>query len=104
MVGNAADDILVGGYTNCDANEAALQSILATWNSNSSDQARTAVLQAAGFVYRLVADHLVRDEYTPDSLTDSAGSDWIFANTDWNTGHDVITDLGNNETATDTDS
>lgn len=77
LVGDAGDDILIGGYTSYDNNETALREILGRWEGNGSYQAREAALQSANFQYRLIADQSVFDDNAVDELTGSAGSDWF---------------------------
>jgi hypothetical protein len=43
----------------------------------------------------------VFDDGATGELTGAAGQDWFFANVDGIGAHDLITDLGDNETATD---
>lgn len=62
-----------------------------------------AALQAGVGGYRLRADDTVRDDDAADTLTDSSGRDWFFANTDGPGARDRVTDLAGGEYALDTD-
>jgi hypothetical protein len=82
------NDILIGGYTGYDHNDAALWAIMAEWTSADSFAQRVAYLSDAktadGFAnrhngdYFLVADLAVFNDATKDSLNGSGGSDWLF--------------------------
>ena len=83
------DDILIGGYTGYDHNDAALWAIMAEWTSADSFARPVAYLSdlatADSFAdryngdYFLVADLTVFNDATKDSLNGSGGSDWLFA-------------------------
>jgi hypothetical protein len=92
LVGNGHEDILIGGDTSYDftedddvlAQQAALLSILAEWNSDRSLDARQANINGTGIGPRLNGDnfltHLVTvfDDGEIDKLTGSGGTDWFF--------------------------
>ena len=101
LIGNAEDDILIGGTTDYDANAPVLRDILTVWQGSGTYQARVAAMQTGA--NKLLADVTVHDDGAVDQLTGSAGSDWFFANADGPGVHDVITDLGNSETLSDVD-
>jgi Ca2+-binding RTX toxin-like protein len=98
LVGNGLEDILIGGDTSYDftedddvlAQQAALLSILAEWNSDRSLEDRQANINGTGIGPRLNDDnfltHLVTvfDDGEIDKLTGSGGIDWffVFANDD----------------------
>jgi VCBS repeat-containing protein len=103
LVGNANDDVLIAGTTTYDDNQTALKAIRAAWAGSGTYSQRTAALQSTSFAYRLVADVTVLDDNAADLLTGSTGSDWFFANLNGSGARDCVTDLGNNEIATDTD-
>ena len=104
LVGNSDDDILIAGWTDHDANDAALCSIMDEWTSTRSYAKRTA---------NLVNTHLkadgpgatVHDDGAHDVLTGSAGQDLFFAQLDGDAGtvKDKITDLSASEFANDID-
>jgi hypothetical protein len=71
--GGRADDILIGGYTDFDTNLAALQAILAEWNSSASYAARTAAL---GAYFNTTTVH---DDGRADRIDGEGGRDWVFA-------------------------
>jgi len=102
LIGNANEDILIGGTTNYDENTAALRQILNVWEGNGIYQQRIAAITNASFTYKLVADVTVHDDATVDYLTGSAGQDWFFANTDCGV-LDIIADLASNECSVDVD-
>ena len=70
---HGGDDILIGGYTDYDHNLAALESIMAEWNSAGSYNVRTAVLSAQ------LNANTVHDDGVSDHLDGGAGRDWYFA-------------------------
>ncbi len=89
--GGAGDDILIAGTTAFDANDAALNQILAEWTSDRSYQARVKNLKGTGkgpnFANRLngtvylkkspTQEATVFDDDANDSLTGSSGDDWF---------------------------
>src|SRR5206468_5497446 len=99
--GNGGDDILIGGTTAFDGNEAALVAVMAEWTSSHTYATRVANLtdqtNSAGFLSRLNGAYFLLDsgsgqtvfnDSSSDTLTGSAGSDWFFAG-----AADKITDL-----------
>ena len=79
-VTDAADDILIAGYSIYDANAFALRQILGIWTSGLTYAERTAALQSSSFAFRLVSGQTLFDDEDVDYLTGSAGADWFFAN------------------------
>jgi hypothetical protein len=105
IVGDADDDILIGGYFVGSEDRVALAAVMNTWsNSALSYTQRVGILSAPGGL--LVADQglssTVFDDNVIDVLTGDSGRDWFFANVD--VAHrDVITDLRSNEFVNDVD-
>ena len=81
LTGSAAGDILIGGTTNSDGSNAALQAILAEWQSTDNYSTRFTTLQAGvgSGGYQLVWGSTVLDDSAPDTLTGGVGYDWYFA-------------------------
>jgi Ca2+-binding RTX toxin-like protein len=73
LEGGKADDILIGGYTDFDNNLAALQAILAEWNSSDSNAVRTAALSS---YFNATTVH---DDGIADRIDSGSGQDWVFA-------------------------
>jgi uncharacterized delta-60 repeat protein len=106
LVGNADDDILIAGFTDRDANDAALCAIMAEWTSTRDFATRVANLRggpgaganrANGDVF--LNPGTVHDEGLQDVLTGSAGMDWFLFNEDGDGGaHDQATDMSTFET------
>src|SRR5262249_19223410 len=99
LAGNADDDILIAGFTDYDALDAALQALMVEWSRTDLSYAvRVAHLQGgvgAGSVYRLT-NLKVHDDEAADVLTGSSGEDWFFANIDGDgnsAAKDKVTDL-----------
>ncbi len=110
--GGADDDILIAGTTSYDADDAALDQIMAEWTSARSYQSRVKNLKGIGngnpeFDNRLNGtvflkkhgnkhdgDATVFDDIDPDELTGSSGDDWFLfdppvdALEDWVAGED----------------
>jgi hypothetical protein len=93
LTASAAGDILIAGTTSFDANYAALQSILAEWQSADSYLLRFQRLE--GLVTgglngknKLVWGTTVKDNDLPSVLNGGAGLDWFFAG-----GDDTINNL-----------
>ena len=93
--GNSSDDLLIAGYTNFDANVAALGAVMAEWTSARSYAVRVANLtNGSGSAnrlngsYFLVAGQTVHDDTDIDVLTGAAGADWFF----YDSTRDVVTD------------
>jgi hypothetical protein len=84
IIGGNADDILIGGSTIYDQNFAALQAILAEWQSALSYADRIARIRAGvgpdGSV-KLVWGTTVVDDLARDILLGNGGLDWFFAST-----------------------
>ena len=81
MYGEGGDDILIGGTTVHDANEAALVAIMAEWTSDNDYATRVANIraglgQSAGF--RLSAGVTVTDDGVIDELFGGGNQDWFF--------------------------
>jgi hypothetical protein len=95
LTAGAAGDILIAGTTSYDANYAALQSILAEWQSADSYLLRFQRIE--GLVTgglngknKLVWGSTVKDNDLPGVLNGGAGLDWFFAG-----GDDTINNLNN---------
>lgn len=91
VVGGDSDgaDILIGGPTDWDANDAALRGILATWSDTTlAYDARTAAIEAAGFAFRLQSLVTVHDDFQVDTLLGKGGQDWFFLPGGTDAGHD----------------
>lgn len=105
LVGNGGEDILIGGLTTYDfvpddnklANDAALFSVRAEWNSSRSLEERMANVTGTpnpSFGARLNGNNYlqlgitVTDDGDEDVMTGSAGRDWFFA-----FAGDILTDL-----------
>jgi hypothetical protein len=98
VTGGSADDIVIGGivtYAN-QGNFAALEAILAEWQSTDSYLTRINKIKNLGVgpanQYKLVWGSTVLDDAAPDTLTGGAGTDWFFAKLA-NGVVDTITDL-----------
>jgi hypothetical protein len=85
----SGDDLLVAGTTAFDANEAALDAIMAEWTSGRDYATRVANLSGAGsgprnnsnyFLTASSLDATVFDDGTLDVLNGGSGMDWFFAN------------------------
>jgi len=107
MRGNGGNDILLGGTTAYDLNDAALCAIMAEGSSGHSFATRIANLtdqtSSASFLSRLNGAYSLLDQGSgqtvfndtaSDTLTGSAGSDWFFAGT-----ADKVTDLSASDQA-----
>ncbi|MEO6436864.1 MAG: PKD domain-containing protein [Tepidisphaeraceae bacterium] len=88
VYGEVDDDILIAGTTVHDNDSAALNAILAEWNSASAAATRVASLQAT----HLDKDTQVFDDGDVDTLTGKNGDDWFFFNNDVGV-LDIVTDL-----------
>ena len=103
------DDILIAGNTDYDANDVALHSILAEWNSTRDYMTRVNnILNGSGSTNRLNGNYFfnatdVHDDGVKDTETGGKGRDWFFANIDGDHGAkvDKITDKAGNEIVTD---
>ncbi len=116
LVGDADDDILIAGVTAFDANDSALQSIMAEWSSTRDYGTRLANLMDTGtgtnFQARLNGtaylkttgpDATVFDDGALDVLTGNAGQDWFIFNATGSGVKDQVTDLKTGEFFTDLD-
>lgn len=91
LLGGPGDDILIGGSTIYDEDEAALESLLSTWDGAGSYNQRVAALSDAAAAVYLTSDGTsptVLDDGVPDRLTGAAGKDWFLATA----ASDVVTD------------
>jgi Ca2+-binding RTX toxin-like protein len=106
LIGNGGDDILIGGFTSFDAFDQALAAVMAEWTSshdfatrvaNLTDQSNPLLgsrLNGAYFLLDSGSGQTVFNDAQSDTLTGSAGSDWLFAGT-----ADKITDLSASDRA-----
>ena len=85
--GGTDDDVLIGGYTIYDGNVAALDAVMAIWNSSASFSSRVATLTASGGW--LQANVTVFDDDDHDALVGNAGRDLYFGD---NNPADHVTD------------
>jgi uncharacterized delta-60 repeat protein len=105
IVGDADDDILIGGYFLGSEDRPSLKAVMDVWGDTAlTYPQRVAILSASGGL--LVSDaglfSTVFDDNVIDVLTGDSGRDWFFANVD--NGHrDFITDLKANEFVNDID-
>ena len=112
LKGGGGDDLLIAGFTAFDANNTALNAILAEWTSGRDYPTRIANLRGDGSGPRLNADFYLKaqgadatvfddDDANDDKLSGDSGRDWFFANL----GHhkDRITDLHAGEFADNLD-
>ncbi|HZU36937.1 MAG TPA: hypothetical protein VFA18_13545, partial [Gemmataceae bacterium] len=83
LTAGSAGDLLIGGPTSYDTNNAALQAILDEWDTAASHAAAFAVLHSAAGIgpshWRLLWGTTVKDDSTADVLTGSNAVDWFFA-------------------------
>ena len=96
-MGNAGDDILIGGRTIYDSNYAALDKIMEEWNSGDEyplrvDHLRGIVPGGANGFYFLNSS-TVLDDGAVDRMTGSAGRDWFLGNL----SQDEFSDQGKGE-------
>jgi hypothetical protein len=91
--GGSADDIVIGGFTNfdnsSDANDQALEAILAEWQSADSYTTRISKINAGvgPILAKFVFGTTVHDDGNASTLTGGPGTDWFFKGT-----HDTATD------------
>jgi hypothetical protein len=95
LTAGAGGDLLISGTTSYDTNNAALQSILAEWQSADDYTTRFNRLegkQTGGLngKNKLIWGSTVKDDATADTLVGGAGLDWFFANYP---GNDVLLNL-----------
>ncbi len=82
--GDTSEDILIAGYTTFDANDSALNAILAEWNSPRSYSTRKQnLIDGNGSPDRLNGNHFLQPGQTvfEDNVVDTlnySGSDWLF--------------------------
>jgi hypothetical protein len=86
ITAGSGDTILIGGYTDYDssslANDQALESILAEWQSANPYALRISQIKSGGGLNgpnRLVWGGTVHDDGSANTLIDGAGMDWFFA-------------------------
>jgi ELWxxDGT repeat protein len=119
LVGNRDDDILIGGTTAHDADDLALEAIMAEWTSDRDYATRVDNLRGVGTgtklneaYYLIAADAqqtnaaaTVFDDDERDVMTGGHGLDWFFANFEHDDEgrRDRITDLKATEFAEDLD-
>jgi uncharacterized delta-60 repeat protein len=114
IVGDANDDILIGGYTSFADRRSALAAVQAEWNSGRTYTQRVNNLRdgtgsatrlnrdANGDDVFLAANVTVFDDGVVDILTGSNGQDWFFADREGSLFvRDLITDLSASEFADD---
>lgn len=80
LFGMGSDDILVGGSTAYDSDQASLQQILNVWNSPQSYNDRVAAIRSGNGVPKLDAT-TVLDDGARDFLIGGRGLDWFFSMT-----------------------
>jgi RTX calcium-binding nonapeptide repeat (4 copies) len=96
--GASADDIVIGGITSYngggDANDLALEAILAEWQSSDPYATRISKIKAGvgSMLAKFVWGTTVTDDGNASTLTGGAGTDWFFKG-----GSDTITDLASGE-------
>ena len=94
----SGDDIVIGGYTSYDAsgdaNDQALEAILAEWQSGDTYATRIAKIKAGvgTMQAKLVMGTTVLDDGNASTLTGGTGKDWFFEG-----AHDTITDFAAGE-------
>ncbi len=119
LVGNRDDDILIGGTTAYDADDLALEAIMAEWTSDRDYATRVDNLRGEGAgdrlneaYYLIAADAqqpnpaaTVFDDDDRDVMTGGHGLDWFFANFEHDDEgrRDRVTDLKATEFAEDLD-
>jgi hypothetical protein len=83
LEGRRNDDILIGGYTDYDNNEAALLALMAEWTSSANYPTRVAHIlgtSAGGLNGSFVLNHsTVHDNGVEDQLDSGGGRDLFFA-------------------------
>src|SRR5262249_54852731 len=86
--GKTGDDILVGGFTAYDTNEAVLDQVMSIWSSAASFNDRVATLTGAGGLLR--GGITVFDDGAQDVLSGDDGRDLYFAD---NSNADHVVDV-----------
>jgi fibronectin-binding autotransporter adhesin len=79
LFGMGNDDILVGGSTAFDSDQASLQQTLNVWNSNSSFNDRVAAIRAGTNGVPKLDATTVTDDGLRDMLIGGRGLDWFFS-------------------------
>jgi Bacterial pre-peptidase C-terminal domain/RTX calcium-binding nonapeptide repeat (4 copies) len=96
------DDLLIAGFTNFDANPAALTAILAEWTAPREAEIRVANLRGEGSGPRLNGDYFLKTDGSDTTLFDDgdqdyaaggSGRDWVIANLVGDGTKDRVTDL-----------
>src|SRR5262249_41759267 len=83
LFGGSADDILIGGMTDFDANLPGMASLFAEWQSGNSYSTRVSNLKNGGGLNGSNKPNPgtpLHDDAAPDTLKGGAGLDWFFAN------------------------
>ncbi len=76
--GAGGEDLLIGGRTSYDHNDAALFNLLAAWTAPGAIANRVLALSNPVAMYRLVQGDTVQDDLSSDSLVGGLASDWYF--------------------------
>jgi hypothetical protein len=95
LVGGSNGDILIGGYTDFDGNNAALVAILAEWNSDDSYVMRIMDLTTGGGLNGmsdLVFGATVHEDGAKNQLKGGTGQDWFFKDV-----HDTVSNANLSE-------
>jgi uncharacterized protein (TIGR03118 family) len=79
VFGMGNDDILVGGSTAFDSDQASLQRIMDVWNSNASYNDRVAAIRAGTNGVPKLDATTVSDDGSRDMLVGGRGLDWFFS-------------------------
>jgi uncharacterized protein (TIGR03118 family) len=101
LIGRSNGDIMIGDYTDYDTNIAALDAIMAEWDSNDSYSTRCSRITGGG---GLNGSHVlnattVHNDSANDTMTGGAGRDWYFASSG-DTLTDAVTGGPNKEDIT----
>jgi hypothetical protein len=82
-VPTTGDDILIGGRTTYDTNQAAIAAIMSEWTNNAATFVnRISTLTTSGTTtggFKLVAKSTVLDDVSVDTFVGGADTDWFFA-------------------------
>lgn len=79
VYGLGNDDIVIGGSTDYDSNEASLQKILNVWNSSMSYNDRVAAIRTGANDVPKLDGTTVHDDAAKDILFGGSGLDWFFS-------------------------
>ena len=92
--GGSGEDLLIGGSTSYDLDTAALDAILAEWQSRDPDSLRVSKLRAGvgSGGYRLVANETVFDDMEHDVFLGGKSLDWF-----WTGRMDTVKDFEKGE-------